>query len=273
MSSHTRLSDGTRLHLSIAGSVVSYYVVQGAVWIAVVLGYGVRPTLIGTFFPVSLGFHLVIYGFLVWKRGDFVLTDTGRPLRRVNLACHLTLFRVSATPTLLFLLLLTTDYRIAGVLVPFAAVAFLTDLLDGQAARRLRQTTIIGRYLDSTCDYVVLIVTGTAFLILGVIPLWFFVGLMVRLLAFAAGMGAIILIQGSVEAESTFLGKVAVFSTMATFGFQLCRYLGVPSLGNPTLVLGVEIACAAALAASVVDKALYLTRKFNEIRLRRRAVT
>jgi phosphatidylglycerophosphate synthase len=109
----------------------------------------------------------------------------------------------------------------------------------------------------------VLIASAIAFVLLGVIPTWFFVLLTVRLLVFAVAMGALRLYQGTVEAESTFLGKAAVFAAMGTLAFQLCRYLDVPYLGHPRLVAGVEIACAVMLVASMADKAVYLRRKFS----------
>ena len=193
------------------------------------------------------------------------MVDSGRPLGRVNLACHLTLLRVSALPTLVFILLLAQEHRVAGVFIPFAAAVFLTDLLDGQVARRMHQLTQIGAYLDSTCDYVVLIGGAIAFVAVGAIPVWFFAVLMARLVIFAAGMGSLLVLQGRVDPESTFLGKAAVFASMATLAFQLCRYLEVPYLGDDTLVLGVEIACAVLLAVSAVDKALYLRRKFRDL--------
>lgn len=219
------------------------------------------------YIPVGAVLHIALVAFLFWRAKDFRHTVTGAPFRRVNLACHLTLFRFSCAPTILLLAVGVSRGHVSGVpLVILVAAAFLSDFLDGQAARRLNQTTEIGKYLDSSTDYAVLIVLSVAFLIMSVTPAWYFTVLMVRLVGFTVAMAVLARVQGEVSAETTFLGKAAIFSAMTTYAFELARYAGIRGIGNDTVVLVIELVSAAVLAASMIDKAIYLVRKFRTAR-------
>ncbi|MBU8913255.1 MAG: CDP-alcohol phosphatidyltransferase family protein [Spirochaetales bacterium] len=258
------MSQSSSLKLSIILSVAAYFLIQCLLWVLSVSPSVAMSRSYAWYFPTSALLHLGMAGFLWWRSIDFRHTTTREPLPAVNAACHLTLFRLSCVPTILFLAIAVAQSEASGViLVVVVAVAFVTDFFDGQVARRLNQTTDIGAYLDSSTDYAVLIVLSIAFVIMKVTPIWYFGILMGRLIGFAIAMAILTKVQGKVDAETTFLGKAAVFAAMTVYAFELARYVNLAVLGDATLVLVVEIASAIILGVSVVDKYVYLVRKFR----------
>ncbi len=216
------------------------------------------------FMGISAGFHCALTAFLVARRRDFRLEDTQAVLPRVNLPNTLTFGRLSSIPTLLYLVLEASAYpeSLPVVIVPLMAAVFLTDFLDGIVARRRRQITFVGRYLDSTSDYLMIIALSIAFFWYRLIPAWFFWLIMARLVLFAAGMAVLALRDGEAKPLATFLGKTSIFAIMVLYVMEVAGLLGVPWIGNAIVVQIVEYAVAAIVAASFVDKAIFLVRMF-----------
>ena len=254
------------LRRSIGVSTLIYYILQCGVWVVSVSpNTAVRNPYLW-FFPTSAVLHAGMVAFLLWRSEDFRHTETREPLSAVNAACHLTLFRLSCVPTIVFLAIGVVQDDASGlILIALAAIAFFSDLLDGQVARRFNQTTDIGRYLDSSTDYAVLVVFAIGFVIMKVTPVWYFAILMGRFVGFAIAMFVLAKVQRKVSAETTFLGKASVFGAMTTIVFEICRYSGLVILGDATLVLVLEIISAMILGISVVDKLVYLVRKFRPV--------
>lgn len=222
----------------------------------------------------SVATHLILLAFLLTMRRDFALVPSGRPLERVNLANLLSMFRISSTPSILFYLLLSREYETLRILLLFTGVAFLTDLLDGFLSRRLHQVTRIGRYLDSMSDYGILLVICFAIDHFGLISDWFFVLVLIRFVGQGLGMGALLVYHGSVESRSTFLGKVAVFATMVTFGLSLLQLLPAISESMGRVMRVIEFPVAFLLVVSLVEKLLLLRNGFRRaIREQRRKLS
>ncbi len=224
-----------------------------------------------SFVLTTVGIHLILVTFLLVMRGDFALVPSGRPLRRINIANLLSMFRISSTPSILFYLILSQEYATLRILLVFTGVAFLTDLFDGFLSRRLQQVTRIGRYLDSMSDYGILLVICFAIYHFALISDWFFILVLIRFIGQGVGMGALLVYHGSVESRSTFLGKVAVFATMVTFGLSLLQL--VPSICQRMegVMTTVEFPVAFFLLISFVEKLLLLRNGFRRaIREQRR---
>ena len=88
------------------------------------------------------------------------------PLHALNLPNRLTLLRVVLAPVYLILLWLSTRHSPAALRLLALAVfvlASLTDLLDGQIARRRGLVTNFGKFTDPIADK---ILTHTAFILL-----------------------------------------------------------------------------------------------------------
>jgi len=254
----------TAIRLSISLSVLAYFLLQALVWVFSIGIASALTTPYSWFFPVSGLVHLCMAAFLIWREDDFRHTGAGELLRRVNAACHLTLFRLSCAPTILFLAIGVDHGDTSGViLIGLAAIAFISDFFDGQVARRFNQTTEIGAYLDSSTDYAVLLVLSIAFVLISIMPVWYFVLLVVRFVGFAVAMAVLARVRGKVVAETTFLGKAAVFGAMIALAFELAGYAGVRGVGEPPVILAIEIASAVILAVSFVDKVIFLVKKFS----------
>ena len=218
------------------------------------------------FMPAGLGLHAAMAIFLLARRSDLRHTRTGEQYSAINGATHLTLIRLSFTPTILLLAVAVNNgYRLGPVLIAVVVAAFVSDFFDGQVARRMDQTTEMGRYLDSSTDYAVLLVIAVALVILGITPLWYFGVLIFRLVGFAVAMALLTRVQGYVRAETTFLGKAAVFSAMTTYAFEIAGYVGLRFVGDPQVVMIIEIVSAAILGVSMIDKSIYLVRRFREV--------
>ena len=216
------MEDRHRIGRSIGVSITALMAFQIMFTTMVAVLYGIDG--FGNFLITTLLVHLGLGSFLLLMKDDFVIVPTDsdpdrqeKHIDRVNTANLLTMFRISSTPTILFLLLHTGEHDIAVIVVVFVTVAFLTDLSDGLVSRKTHQVTRIGKYLDSMSDYGILIAVSITFLHYSIIPSWFFALVMVRFLVQWIGLSALFIYQGFLIAKSSFLGKVSIFTIMALY--------------------------------------------------------
>lgn len=127
----------------------------------------------------------------------------------MNLANKLTLLRVALVPVfMVFLLIDSTASQITAFMV--FVIASLTDMLDGQIARKYNQITTFGKFADPLADKML---TTAAFLIFmqkGIIDSWAVMIILVREFA-VSGVRLAAAGDGNVIAAS-FFGK---FKTVA----------------------------------------------------------
>jgi len=130
----------------------------------------------------------------------------------MNLANKLTLLRVILVPVFMaFLLVDTTVCQILALAV--FIIASLTDMLDGQIARRCNQITTFGKFADPLADKML---TTAAFLIFmqkGIIDSWALMLILVREFA-VSGVRLAAAGDGNVIAAS-FFGKFKTVAQMA----------------------------------------------------------
>ncbi|GAB4296974.1 MAG: CDP-alcohol phosphatidyltransferase family protein [Ignavibacteriaceae bacterium] len=101
------------------------------------------------------------------------------------------------------------DPSVRKLLVILAISMAATDLLDGYFARKFNQVTELGKILDPVADKVVLGVIFLKFYALGIIPLFFFLLVIVRdALILLAGIT--IKMKFNVVLQSNLLGKITV---------------------------------------------------------------
>jgi phosphatidylglycerophosphate synthase len=249
-----------------------FFLLQAVILVSVALAYRMgwqRPAL---FFAISAGYHAGLTALLLHRKADFHLEDTPAPLQRVNLSNTLTLGRLSAIPTILFLIMEASTHPIMPVLLPLMVLVFATDTLDGMVARRRREITYAGRYLDSSSDYLMIIAVSIIFFYYDLIPLWFFILIMCRFVLFALGMVALALRVGKPDPLSTFFGKASIFALMVLYVMEIAGLFGVPWIGNELVVRIVEYAVALVVAVSMVDKAVFLRREFRKAERRQERI-
>lgn len=199
--------------------------------------------------------HAAIAASLVSLRHLFVNSDTGRRLTRVNFANVLSLVRLSAAPTLLWLVLLARSYQTGPVVVPMTALVFLTDLLDGQISRRTRQVTRIGRYLDSSSDYTVLIVVAVALVSYRLVSVWLFTIVVIRLGVHLLGQIILLIARNwQLPFRTSALGKASVFAIMTLFALSLLRLIEELPPWYETGHMAAEYVTGAIAALSLAEK-------------------
>ena len=206
------------------------FAVQVVVFAGIVFGYGIERH-VAIWYLIALPLiHALMGGVLAPLHKLFVLTENGKALSRVNIPNLLSMIRISSGPTILWLVLLADTYPVAPVLVPLAALVFLTDLLDGQISRRTHQITKIGRFLDSSSDYIVLFIVAVALCSYDLISDWFFAIVMARFGLQLVGQAVLFVAQRmKIQFRTSFLGKASVFAVMTLFALSLLSLVqGMP---------------------------------------------
>jgi phosphatidylglycerophosphate synthase len=253
----------TSLGRSILRYVTGFLALQAVLLVAVFAAYRIPWYRLWAPLAVSAAGHAGMAAFLLWRRSDFRVEGTDAPLEKVNPPNALTIGRISSIPTILFLVLLARDYPVLPVALPFICLVFATDLVDGFLARRGGGVTFVGRYLDSSSDYLLIIAVSILYRLEGLIPVWLFWLIMARLVLFAAGMALAALRQGAVKPVATFLGKASIFATMVLYAMEAAERFGVPWVGDPRVVGIFEYLVAGVVVISLADKAVFLRRLFS----------
>jgi phosphatidylglycerophosphate synthase len=239
------------------------FLAQAALLAVMTLSFGMGWKRLVLFLTVSLAYNGLLTAILVLRREDFRIEATGRVLARVNLPNSLTYVRLSSLPTVLFLVIQARDFpSTLPVILPLICAVFATDFLDGMAARRRGEITFVGRYLDSASDYLTIIAVTIVLFVFGQLPSWFLVLVLARLVLFAAAMAVLALRSGKADPLATFAGKASIFSLMVLYAMMVAHLFSVPWIGDETVVTVVLYVVAAIVAASIVDKAIFLARKF-----------
>lgn len=122
-----------------------------------------------------------------------------------------TLARLLCLP--LFLYLLFGQENRAGAAWLLAGLAS-TDWVDGWLARRLNQTSEFGKVFDPTVDRVLFIVSVTAIIIDGTIPVWFAIAVLLREVLVGGVIAFSTLFLKMERFGVTWLGKLATFLLM-----------------------------------------------------------
>jgi phosphatidylglycerophosphate synthase len=240
-----------------------FYLGQAALMVVMSVSYAMGWKRLALFLGISLAYHALLTTALLLRRQDFRLETTGQALDRVNLPNTLTFVRLSFLPAILFLVIQAQDYPATlPVILPVICIVFATDFLDGIAARRRGEITFVGRYLDSASDYLTIIGVTIVLFVFGLLPTWFFVLVLGRLVLFAIGMALLALREGKADPLATFLGKVSVFSLMALYALEVAHLFSVPWIGDETVVTVILYVVAGIVALSIVDKAIFLGRRF-----------
>lgn len=127
-----------------------------------------------------------------------------------------------------FLALLFNGYDVAATLV--YAIAAGTDWIDGQIARRTNAVSKLGQVLDPTVDRLLMISGVVGLCIVGRLPVWIVVVVVVRDL-FLLGGGAILLFRFHTRVAVVYPGKVATTCLFVGFVGLLLNWPLIPGLG------------------------------------------
>ncbi len=148
----------------------------------------------------------------------------------MNLANNLTLLRILLVPVFVGLLTYYSPGREYLLTLSLALFIFacLTDALDGYLARRLRQMTVLGSYIDPLADKLLLL---SGFLCLSFmdhlplsmrIPAWVTIPVITRDVIILIGAMIIFITTGKLKAQPLFIGKATTVLQMTTLLASLC---------------------------------------------------
>ena len=169
--------------------------------------------------------------------------------------------RVATFPNVLTLLRALAAVPVAAailngrfaVALAIVVLAGVTDGLDGELARRMGQTSDVGRLLDPIADKILLVTTFVAAAVPGrgfaPLPLWLVALAVVRDVGLVAVAFAIYRATGFTGFRPTLLGKINTVVELVLVGlFLLTRAFGLPELA---LTAGVYVAAGSILASGL----------------------
>jgi cardiolipin synthase len=125
----------------------------------------------------------------------------------LNLANCLTLFRLAIVPFIIGAILDGRNVRA----IELFALAAVTDVLDGAAARRLRLATQTGAYLDPIADKVLLSGVFLALAVVQTVPWWFVAVVFGRDLYLLTAAGIMMSLTRVRKFPPSVWGKVSTF--------------------------------------------------------------
>ena len=148
---------------------------------------------------------------------------------------------ILAVAVAVFAMLPDTWAKIVALVV--FVVAAITDLIDGKWARRSKNVTDIGAFLDPLADKMLVNLTFLVLVYLGVVPLWVFAVILVR--DFAVDGVRMMAARHKVTIAASFWGKLkTTFQMIALIVILLNLVVNVEFLtiiGNIALYIAVAL--------------------------------
>ena len=139
----------------------------------------------------------------------------------MGLANWLTLLRILLIPVFVSLLV----YRRPGLALVVFAAAALTDLLDGWVARRWKDESTLGAFLDPMADKLLLTASFITLTYLKALPFWIAAVVISRDVILVVGALLIYMLGGRIRPRPTWAGKAATFfQVLAVLTGLLARY-------------------------------------------------
>jgi cardiolipin synthase len=124
-----------------------------------------------------------------------------------------TALRLAAIPFYV-LVLFTTDHRALAAWM--LGVLGATDWIDGYLARRLHQTSTLGKIIDPTADRVLVMTGLVSVALVHAVPWWFAGATLFRELV-VSGLTIALAALGATRIDVLWWGKVSTFVLMTTF--------------------------------------------------------
>ena len=176
----------------------------------------------------------------------------------MGLANRITFFRIALSPVFAGLFSAWALWKDPFWLIPVwlvFLVSELTDVLDGWVARKLGETSDLGKLLDPFSDVISRLTIFLTLLLVGVAPLWFFLIVLYRELSMTF-LRMLMVQKGVVQAASSGGKLKAVLYFLTSLVGMI--YVTWPSLVPPDLSFWVLTGLfVAAAAASLISFAQY----------------
>jgi len=125
----------------------------------------------------------------------------------------ITLVRLLCIPLFLWLLFVQEAQAAAAILL---ALLGATDWVDGYVARRFGQVSTVGKMFDPTVDRLLLIIGVGSIIIVGAVPLWLGLIVVIREIVLSIWVVSLLALGGA-RMDVTMAGKTGTFLMMAAF--------------------------------------------------------
>jgi cardiolipin synthase (CMP-forming) len=184
----------------------------------------------------------------------------------LNLPNCLTLIRILTIPIFLEFL----AYHLYGEALAVFILGGVTDFLDGLIARKMKQQTALGAYLDPVADKLLVITSFVMLSVIEGIPMWLAVVVVVRDILIVIGYAIIyVLVDERLQVKPSRLGKWSTTLQLVTLGVALAL------LYDPTVfgALFLDSLVWATAVTTVVSGCQYLYRGLLWLQNRATSIT
>ena len=188
----------------------------------------------------------------------------------MNLPNKLTVARIIATPVFLALMVIEFKFHYLAALIAFI-LASLTDMLDGQIARKRNLITDFGKFLDPVADKLLTTAAFLAFLAKGVGDGIVWIVFLVLFREFIiTSLRLVVVSSGGKVIAANIWGKAKTVSQMIAIIFTitvLCFMELFPqfTLLNTALAVAVNVALWVSTVLCVISGAIYLVQNGETI--------
>ena len=177
----------------------------------------------------------------------------------MNLPTALTFFRILLVIPVMILIFMDNLPAEIITIVCFS-IAAITDKLDGHLARKNKQVTDLGAFLDPLADKMLINLTFLALVAMNLMPLWMFGVILIRDFA-VDGMRMLSATKGTVIPANIF-GKLKTTIQMITVILILAnRILNLEPLGVINLILLYIV-----VALTILSGVIYLVKGFQKLK-------
>lgn len=154
--------------------------------------------------------------------------------------------------------LIVTDYEGQNTLIILLLLCmYFSDLLDGYIARKRNIVSEFGKIIDPLADKTAVVCISLCLLIIGKLPLWFFIVIALRDILIL-GFGTYLNSKKDIRLMSNYPGKLAVFS----IGIVIMASLIDSDLARISL----PYLYAVSLALITISSALYFKRYMEAVK-------
>ncbi|MDY0236727.1 MAG: CDP-diacylglycerol--glycerol-3-phosphate 3-phosphatidyltransferase [Gudongella sp.] len=173
----------------------------------------------------------------------------------------ITIFRIFLVPVYLYIFFGKTENSVllAGLIFMLAGIS---DVLDGYIARKYNLTSKLGAVLDPFADKLMSFTVLVTFTIIGLVPLWILVPMILKELVMVIGGGLLYLKHGKLVIPSNKYGKIATLSLYAAI-FTIVFKINF-SISDLLLVLTLFLNLVAFYNYLIIFKKLLIDKK-NEV--------
>jgi cardiolipin synthase len=135
-----------------------------------------------------------------------------------------------------------------GIAAILFVLAGFSDGVDGWLARRFGWTSATGAMLDAVADKLMIVTTIVGLVMLGILPLWLTVVLLLRDTLMVMGISLYYRLLGGVEMAPLWIGKLHVLVLFGVLSLTLAQAAGVQALA-PLLPWLFVLAAATAVSS------------------------